>query len=270
MITVKHKTCEHVFKRVASAWKTNKSCQYCSSIRSVSLLHAIMFCYATKIFNGCENEYDIGFTGKNDGVSKYDLFIPKYKGHKTLFEFQSKYHDDKKEFDIEKRIFAENLGYVVIQLDCREITPIEAVNVYFGINLNLEDVSKNKDFVRDYDLYEAQMLLDKNLSVACVSDITGISKNIIYHELSQGVLIGKEDRKSVLYGKTKIVQLDLYGNFIRYFDSGWQAYKELGFKVDSCVSGKTRHSHQYLFIKREDYEKGNYDIPKKIRIFNKN
>lgn len=270
VITVKHKVCDNTFKRVAAAWKTNKSCQYCSNIRSVSLLHAVMSCYAKRLFNNCENEYDIGFTGENDGVSKYDLFIPEYKGNKTLFEFQSKYHDHKKGFDAEKKFFAENLGYTVIQLDCREITPVDAVCIYFGMKISLEDIYKNNDFIRDHDFRKVQSLLDENLSVSIVSDITGISKNVIHHGLAVGLLLPKENRKSVLYGKTPIVQLDLSGNFIRYFDSGWQAYKELGFKVESCVSGKTRHSHQYLFIKREDYEKGNYTIPSKIRIFNKN
>lgn len=269
VITVRHKICGHEFKRVACAWKTNKSCQFCSNMRSVSLLHATMCSYANKLFKNCEIEYDIGFTGENNGVSKYDLFIPNYNGNKTLFEFQSRYHDNKNKFDCDKKNFAENLGYILIQLDCRDITPIEAVYFYFGVKININDLHNQKDFIRDYDLNEVQKLLDKNLSVNSISTITGISKNIINHWMKTKILEQRADRKQVLYGKTPVVQLDLLGNFIKEFDSGWQVYKELGFKVDSCVSGKTRHCHGFLFIKKYDYESNNYSIPKKIRIFNK-
>ena len=87
--------------------------------------------------------------------------------------------------------------------------------------------------------------------------------------MNVGTLTCKKDRKEIIYGKKPVVQLTLSGEFMREFESGWQVYKELGYKVDACVSGLTRHAHGYLFIKKEDYESGNYNIPEKVRLFNK-
>lgn len=269
IITVKHKICGETFSRVASAWKTNKRCYPCILNRSVSLLHASMCYYGKKIYPNSEFEYDIGFKGDNGGTSKYDLFIPKYNGKDTLFEFQSRFHDSKKELDKRKMEFAINNKYNFLAIDSRDISPVEALYKYYDIKVSNKEIQENFLFSRNYDMKEVQKLLDKNLSVKEISKITCISENIIYHNMSDGNLLCRKDRKEILYGKKPVVQLTLSGEYIRDFTSGWEVYKELGYKVDSCVAGLTRHCHGFLFIKKEDYESGNYIIPEKVRLFNK-
>lgn len=268
-IIVKHKICGESFLRSAAVWKNNKRCPVCSKNRSVSLLHASMCYYGKQLYPESEFEYDAGFRGHHGGISEYDLFIPNYKGSNTLFEFQSRFHDYKTEFDKEKKKFAEDTGYTFIAIDCREISPIEAVFKYYNIKVTDKEIQENFLFNKNYDMKKVQELLDKNLSVKNISQITKISENVIYHNMHSGYLIQKENRKEALYGKCPVIQLTLSGEFIKEFESGWAVFKELGFKVDSCVSGLTRHAHGYLFIKKSDYESGNYIIPKKVRLFNK-
>jgi predicted DNA-binding protein YlxM (UPF0122 family) len=269
VITVKHKICGEIFSRVAVAWKTNKNCFHCSLNRSVSLLHASMCYYGKEIYPNSEFEYDIGFKGDSGGTSKYDLFIPDYNGLPTLFEFQSRFHDYKIEFDKRKKKFAEDSGYRLIPVDPRKISPIESLYKYYGINVSNKEIQENFLFTRNYDMKKVQELLNKNLTVSEISEITNISKNIIHNTISKGFLELRKDRKEVLYGKTPVIQMTITGDFIKEFDSSWQVYKELGYNVWSCLSGICHHCHGYLFVKKDDYKSGNYTIPEKIRLFNK-
>lgn len=229
-----------------------------------------MCIYAHSEFKNVEEEYDIGFTGENGGVSKYDLFIEDYFDGKTLFEFQSRFHDGKEDFDLKKFNFAKKSGYNIVQLDCRRITPKDALEKYFKIDISPEEIASHLKFSLTKDYQHAQELLLKNISVKEISKITGISEHCIHHKMRDGTLSTAENRKSVLFGKTPIVQLDLNGNFIKKFDSSYAIFKELGYNVSSCVLGLTRHSHCFIFIKESDYISNNYEIPNKIRVFNKN
>jgi len=269
IITVRHKICGEIFSRNAATWKNNKKCLICTLDRSVSLLHASMCYYGKQTYPESKFEYNIGFKGDNGGTSKYDLFIPKYLGKDTLFEFQSRFHDYKTDLDKRKKSFAENSGYNFISIDSRSISPIDAVYNYYKIKVSEKDIQENFLFKKKHDMEAVQSLLDENLTVKEISKITKISENVIYHNMCVGNFVLKENRKEVLYGKCPVIQLTLSGEYMREFDSGWSVYKELGFKVDSCVAGLTRHAHGYLFIKKEDYECGNYKIPKKVRLFNK-
>lgn len=229
-----------------------------------------MCIYAHVEFKNVEEEYDIGFTGENGGVSKYDLFIEDYFNGKTLFEFQSRFHDGKEGFDLKKFNFAKKAGYNIIQLDCRRITPQSALSKYFNLNVSSEEIANHLKFSATKDYQWVQELLLKNISVKKISEITGVPEHCIHHKMRDGTLSKAKDRKFVLYGKTPIVQLDLEGNFIKRFDSSYAAFKELGYRVDSCVAGLTRHAHCFIFIKELDYISKNYKIPDKIRVFNEN
>lgn len=187
-----------------------------------------------------------------------------------LFEFQSRFHDGKEDFDAKKFNFAKDCGYNIVQLDCRNITPKTALKKYYHLDISSKEIAEQLKFSAPKKYDEVQKLLLNNISVQRVSEITGISKNCINHRIQDGTLSVAEDRKFVLYGKIPIVQLDLNGNFVKEFDSSYAAYKELGYKVDSCVSKRTRHSHCFIFIKKSDYLSRNYELPQKIRVFNKN
>jgi len=142
----------------------------------------------------------------------------------------------------------------------KQLYPESEFEYDIGFKENCGGTSKYDLFIPAYE--NKQTLTE-------VSQITGVSKNIIHTNMTNKVLTSNENRKEILYGKKPIVQLSLSGEFIKNFDSSWEVYEKLGLKVNSCVSGLTRHCHGYLFVKKEDYESGNYNIPEKIRLFNK-
>ena len=111
-------------------------------MKQLSKLHITMSIIAKHLYPNSENEYDIGFKGDNGGVSKYDLFIPSYKGKNTLFEFQSRFHDGKEDFDERKKNFAIENGYDIIQIDHRNVKIQDVVKQYFNLDYIPDYVNK--------------------------------------------------------------------------------------------------------------------------------
>lgn len=133
-ITIQHLSCGEVFTKSLGEWTTTPKCPICSSKYSVSSLHAILSTLFKRYYPNSVNEYDIGFKGDRGGISRYDLFVPKLNGIDTLFEFQSRYHDNKKEFDLRKRRFAEEKGYKLVALDHRTTDIQKVIKEYFNLD----------------------------------------------------------------------------------------------------------------------------------------
>lgn len=133
-ITIKHKQCGEVFVKSLGEWTTTPKCPICSSKYSASFLHCALSVLFMHYYSDCKNEYDIGFKGDKGGISRYDLFVPNFKGVDTIFEFQSRYHDDKEDFDRRKKEYAESKGYVLIALDHRSVDINKIVKEYFDLD----------------------------------------------------------------------------------------------------------------------------------------
>lgn len=133
-LRIYHKKCNGIFVKSLGEWTTTPKCSICSPKYSVSYLHGVLTILFKKYYDNVISEYDIGFKGEKGGISRYDLFVPKLNGVDTIFEFQSRYHDDKKEFDLKKHNFAVDLGYKVIALDHRYTDINKIIKEYFNLN----------------------------------------------------------------------------------------------------------------------------------------
>lgn len=107
-------------------------------------------------------ELDIGFRGKRGGISKYDAYVPELN---VMFEFQSRYHDSRQEHDCLKKEFAiKKLNCLYYELDHREYTPLEAIQLFFPWLRRIPHyVDYSKTSLRTWDLWLAQKLLDQGI-----------------------------------------------------------------------------------------------------------
>lgn len=266
-IKVKHLLCGDIFDRRAIEWRRNKNCFCCAQHRQVSFLHSLFCIVAESIYQDAIKEYHAGFFGPNGGQSKYDLYIPNYNGNKTLFEFQSRFHDGNSEHDSMKAKFALDNGYTFYAIDARRTEASDAVAKFFGEEYVTEDAIKLAiRYKPDFDYGYCQALLDKNLTISKISEIMGVSPHKISHRIRDGRLSLREDRKQVLYKTEPVIQLTPRGDFVSEYKSSYQVLKQKGWMVSSCLSGVSRHSHGYVFIRKSDYESGNYTLPITLKI----
>lgn len=256
VLEIKHITCGRLFLKQSNNLKAQKMCPHCSNERSVSKLHAVLSILFKEYYVGVENEYDIGFKGLSGGTSKYDLYVPNLNGFNTIFEFQSKYHDGNEKHDLIKESYAIENGYKFIALDARYIKINEIVNFYFPMyneipKFVLDKISYfNKSYV-DYNTI--QDLLNNKITVKEISKITNISENIIHHKMSKGLLKKKRDTN-------RIVQLDLYGNYINSFKTMWEIRKKENIRCKYALDNKTYYAKEYFWIYEKDYETNNYNL----------
>ena len=139
-------------------------------------------------------EYDAGFRTPNNYISRYDIFVPQLDN--LLIECQSEYHDDPEQQEIDrlKKQYAVDNGYNYIALDCRDYTPLKAMQIFFP-NVKEIPVYVNllRDTLRDWDLKEAQELLNKGHTYQEVADIVGTTYGAICHNISRSKLIKPEN-----------------------------------------------------------------------------
>lgn len=260
-VTIKHNICGNIYKTKSGYFKNGLRCPRCNSLKNASYLHIFLSLLFERFYDGVKNEYDIGFRGDNGGVSCYDLFVPNYKGKNTLFEFQSQYHDNKKEFDKRKRDFAISKGYEVIQIDHRDVKLVDVIKEYFP---QLKTIPSDLDIKRFYkiDVSQAQEMLNKNMKVKEISDVLCVKEHIIRNAISNGVLVFPDTYKEVNSQKRKVVQLNLNGDFIAEYESIAEASRKTGFKsISKVVRGLLTNSGGYFWIYKEKYCKGDYKIP---------
>lgn len=265
------KKCDKEFKRIVHTWKNNDRCPYCSQSLKTSYLHTIVSEIALKIYPNSKIEYDIGFKGINNGHSKYDLFIPFLNGKNTLIEFQSRYHDSKKYFDEQKKKYAISKGYEFYSFDHRTDSIYDVVKILFNIDLpdiideiNIDDSYYKK--IEKADILSCQSYLGQNYTIKEISKITKISEHILYHAMSNGLLVNSEKRRKNIYNKSEVIQLDKNGNYIAEFDSLYEVYKKKNWRIGTLKENKCISGYGYFWLKKSDYENNEYILPKKVRI----
>jgi len=267
VLEIRHNFCGKTFLRMGGNMKNTNYCPYCCSLLQASHLHYIFCILAEYFYPESEFEKDIGFKGLNGGSSKYDLYIPKYNNKNTLFEFQSKYHDNKKDFDKEKKNFAINKKYNFIAIDHRNVNIEKICKKYFNIN-KIPNFVYEELYLLDnkIDIKKIQKMLDIPVSIVKISKKMNISVNILYKYIKSGILKKNLNHNNVIYNKKKIIMLDLKGNYIDTFNSYYEILKIYNIKVDSIKSGKIIRRRKNLFCSYSDYINKNYKIPEKLNL----
>jgi len=258
-VEIEHIPCGTKFTRNASHVVKNKlKCPCCDNMMLVSYLHAVISIIFKNNYDGVEFEYNIGFKGEDGGVSKYDLYVPNYKGKPTLIEFQSRYHDEKADFDLKKKEFAINKGYNFIAIDHREYTIEEALNIFFGdIEINIENLDLS--IFNKLDIITAQKLLNENKSYTEIEKLMGLGNGCINSAVRDGRLNPPENHVRVVRNIKSIVQLDMDGNYINTYKSSHEMENDLGYKV--TIQSGNQCLHGYYWVEEEDYKNNNYEIP---------
>jgi len=165
-------------------------------------------------------EYDAGYRGVNGGISKYDIYIPDFKGFKVLVECQSRYHDNYANMnnDTLKEKYALKNGYKLIALDSRDYTPLEAIQKFLPQAKKIPyyvDMSVGNKKI--FPIKEAQDLLNEGKTYNEISNILGVYYTTIANQVRKGNLC-----KTKRYIATKhtqvVIQLDINGKQVGKYD----------------------------------------------------
>jgi len=209
-------------------------------------------------------EYDIGFRTDKNGISRYDIFVPELN---LLVECQSEYHDDDKHKirDKLKKQFAINNGYTYFELDNRDYSPLEAVQLFFP---NIKEIpiyiEFDKNTLRNWDLEYAQKLLNNGYSFMDVANEIGINYKALHNTIMREKLIKPQNYH--IEG-VKIVCLSKENELVKIYNSVDSAAQDLGASngtsISSCLTKKPRSdtgkirktAFGYKWMYYEDYKK---------------
>lgn len=264
---IRHKNCNHIFKRRGGQWLKTQSCPKCSSLMKVSYLHAVVSILFDEYYEGVVFEKDIGFKGDKGYPSRYDLFIPCYNDKPTLIEFQSRFHDDRECFDKRKMEFAESHGYVFYSFDHRDHLVEDVVTLLFPNLKSVPSWVKTRlSLFQKPDLSGLQTLLDRRMSTKEIAEVLKTTESIILNAIRDGVAQRKDDHMKHVYNIKPIIQLDLSGNFIKEYSAINQVKIQAGINPFSNLQGKSKHAGGYLWLYKSDYINGNYEIPDKNKL----
>ena len=270
-LKLKHEICGTIFDKDSNKAMNKKNhyiinCPKCGNTMRVSYLHAIISSIAKKLYPLSKFEYDIGF---RNGKSRYDLFIPNLNGKDTIIEFQSRYHDQNKEFDKEKRLFAENLGYTYLSFDHREITENEVCNILFGVNIeDIKDINLESFYSINLNLKSIQEDLNNYKSIKAITRDYNTNETVIRTLIKNKILIRPEDHVKVVRMEKSIVRLSMDGEFIKRYKNPYEYTKETGFKV-AIKKDNITICHGDVFMTEEMYLDGNYTIPDIAQYYSK-
>ena len=220
-------------RKIFVAKKYGFRCPECSkesleSIMATTLKQTLKHEYPDTLW-----EFDAGFKTENNYTSKYDIYVIFLN---LLIECQSVYHDDDimKARDKLKKQFALDNNYNYMELDSRDYTPLEAIQLFFPYIIEIPDyIEFDKNTLKDWDNKDAQRLLDEGFTYIEVANAIGATYNAICHAISRRILIKPETyvRKGI-----SIVCLTKDDKFIKTYDSSDIAAKELGGSNGSSIS----------------------------------
>jgi hypothetical protein len=215
-------------------------------------------------------EYDAGFRGLNGGVSKYDIYVPELN---LLIEVQSHYHEEEeqKKSDKLKKEFAISNGYNYNALDCRVLTPLEGVQVFFpNIKSIPSYVFDLKDTLRNWDVTLAQKIIneDNDLTYDEIGESLGVNGSTIKSAIRDGILDGSKHKIHNKGCRKSIVQLTLDGEYIKTFLKITDAEEETGINnIHACCKGQYKFAGNYIWMYEKDYLeilKGNEKIETQV------
>lgn len=129
-------------------------CSKCNNSRNNSLFSEIAQQYLSAI-GVAEIEFDIGYKT----LSYYDLYI---KDKNLLIEIQSAYHDNKINTDLDKKRYAESLGYNVEWVDIRNTDIMDFIH-RFDNDATWDDILKKIDLCKMLVIKIVQLDINGNL-----------------------------------------------------------------------------------------------------------
>ena len=270
-LKLKHNICGNIFDRDANTALNKRNhyiinCPHCGNTIRVSYLHSIISTIALKLYPLSKIEYDIGF---RNGKSRYDLFIPNLNGKDTIIEFQSRYHDQNKEFDEEKRLFAENLGYTYLSFDHRKNTENEVCNILFGVDIeDVKDINLQNFYAINLDLKQIQEDLNQYKPIKVIAREYDTNETVIRTLIKNNILIRPKDHVKVVRKEKSVIRLSMDGDFIKKYKNSNEYKKETGYRV-TLKDDEVVICHGDAFITEEMYLRGNYVIPDIAQYYTK-
>lgn len=137
-------------------------------------------------------------------------------------------------------------------LNERECYWIQYYNSYYdGYNSTLGGEGNKNEIT----LEQIENLWEKGLSIIEISEVLGTTRTVIRDRIYNSKLYSEEEARQRGVGRMKkakgkpIIQLDLEGNFIDYFNSGKEAEEKLGFSRKAISNALRRNgsSNGYLW-----------------------
>lgn len=183
---------------------------------------------------------------------------------KLAIEIQSARHDNEYQQakDKIKKEYWENKGYSFYDPDIRNYNVLELIQLFFP---TISEIPKyiNLKFSESLDCPLIQEYLDKGWSIKNISKKLGVNHSAILSAICDKRIILPQNYKEDVLHWTPVVRLDFDGNFLQEFCSYGETSK-YGFTMAS-VQNVTKHKQpQYrnsYWVKKKDYEQGNYFIP---------
>lgn len=265
---IKHERCGVVFERPSNMYTKKKGSSYCPNCGNellVSNLHAYVSSYILSSVSGSKIEYDIGFVGDKGKPSAYDLFIPTSQdtNRGIVVEFQSRYHDDREEFDLRKKDFAISNGYIYYSFDHRDCMFDDVIKILTGDeNIDLSTIDVHCFKTSNIDIVKAQSLLNQYMPIKQVGRELGRSGTMIYSLLNNGVLKLPKNYINISGGHTPMIQLTMDGEFVSEHKNGHSCVIN-GKKSGFCEKDKRDnvwYRNGYAWVKNEDYYNNDYNI----------
>ena len=181
---------------------------------------------------------------------------------KVAIEVQSDYHDtlERKKKDKIKKEYWLNKGYKMYQVDIRDYTILEMIQIFFPT------IDKIPDYVRinpkkklDYD--KAQELLNENWTVREIANELECEKSVIYSAIHSNRISFIKGHKNSNY--VSVVKLDINYNYIDTYQTIAEAARSVNCKdsnIKKCMkSSSVPYSNGYIWIREDDYLSGNYE-----------
>lgn len=228
-----------------------KMCEDCAAQFSESEMATVLKQVLKQEF-GAILEYDAGYRGVNGGISRYDIFISQFK---TLIECQSEWHDliDKAENDINKRIYAVTNGYNFIEIDNRDYTPLQAIQIFIPEMVNIPSYVDNKDNSRrSFSLEKAQKLLDSGYNYGGVASILGVRAATLRNTVNRGKLKLPDNYKNRRIQDNIVIQIDVKGNIVgKYEVLSIQDINIRSTIIQACTSRTHIYSNYYWYYESD-------------------
>lgn len=263
-LKILHIPCGYEFDRPSSMYSKTKSSNYCPNCGnelSVSKFHAVIATYGLNKNIGCEIEYCIGFKGEKGKESPYDLFIPSNVSKGKLVEFQSRYHDNREEFDTKKKIYAIENGYEYYSFDHRKDDIHNAIYILFGDkDVSLSDIQFDNFKRIKIDLIKAQQMLNDYVPFPKILKELNVSENSLRGIIKDNILKLPHRYKEITNNEFEVIQLTMDGEYIAEHKNATQASNVIGKHVDLSGEKQLWYRCGYVFVRKEDYENNNYYI----------
>lgn len=179
----------------------HKMCNKCNTDKQESLMATTLKQVLRHHYLKTEWEYDLGFRGFKNGISKYDIFVPEIN---TAIECQSRYHDtaEQKSIDNKKREYATSNGYKYVSIDSRNHTPLQSIQIFFPDIKEIPNYVDVKEYtIKNYKYEQVQELLDNGCTYREISDVLNVKHAYIRQIIHRGGLSRPEGHHRSNYNK---------------------------------------------------------------------